>query len=68
MHYIFKKNKHEHAIMEETMELLKTCTKGSKMNCRESRCIHTHQQQGILIEEQKVNDFNPIYALANVTG
>ena len=54
--------------MEETMELLKTCTKGSKMNCRESCCIQTHQQQGILIEEQKVNDLNPIYALANVTG
>jgi hypothetical protein len=49
------------------MELLKACNKGSKMNCRESRCIQTHQQQGILIELQKLNDLNPIYALANVT-
>jgi len=31
--------------MEENMELLKTCAKGSKINCRESRCIQTHQQQ-----------------------
>jgi hypothetical protein len=54
--------------MEETMELLNICTKGSKKNCRKSRCIQTHQQQGILIEEQAVNDFNLIYALANVTG
>ena len=38
------------------------------MNCWESLFIQIHKQQGILIEEQKANDFNPIYALANVTG
>jgi len=38
------------------------------MNCWESLSIQIHQQQGILIEEQKANDFNPIYALVNVTG
>ena len=54
--------------MVEGMDLLKTYNKGLKINCRESRCTHTPQQQGILIEEQKVNDFKPIYALANVTG
>lgn len=59
------KNRHEYASMEKTMELLKTCTKGSKMNCKVSRCIRTHQQQGILIEEQKFNDLNPIYALTS---
>jgi hypothetical protein len=46
----------------------KTCRKGSKMICWESLFIQFHQQQGILIEEQKANDFNPIYAQANVTG
>ena len=38
------------------------------MNCWESLFIQIHQQHEILIEEQKANDFNPIYALANVTG
>ena len=30
--------------------------------------IQNQWQQGLLMEEQKANDFNPIYALANVTG
>jgi len=38
------------------------------MNYWESLLIQIYQQQGILNEEQKVNDFNPIYALANMTG
>lgn len=63
-----KKKRQEYASMEETMDLLKTCNKGTQMNCRKPRCIQTHHQQSILIEERKVNDFNPIYALANVTG
>lgn len=56
---------HEYVSMEKTMELLKTYNKGSKINCRESRCKQSHQQV-ILIEEQ-VSDLNPIYGLANVT-
>jgi hypothetical protein len=50
------------------MAMRRTYTKGLKMNCWESLFIQIHQQQGILIEEQKANDFKPIYALANVTG
>jgi len=50
------------------MKLLKTYNKGAKMNFWESLLIHTYKQQGVLIEEQKVNDLNPIYALDNVTG
>jgi len=38
------------------------------MNIWESLLMHTYKQQGVLIEEQKVNYFNPIYALDNVTG
>lgn len=38
------------------------------MNFWESFLIHTYKQQGVLIEEQKVNDINPVYALDNVTG
>jgi hypothetical protein len=50
------------------MELLKTYNKEAKMNFWESLLIHAYQQQGVLIEERKASDFNPIYALDNVTG
>jgi hypothetical protein len=50
------------------MEFLKTWNKGAKTNCWESLFIHIYQQQGVLNEEQRVNDFNPIYALANTIG
>jgi hypothetical protein len=49
------------------MEILKTSNTGMKMNCWESLFKHTFQQEDILIEEQKVNDLNPIYTLANAT-
>jgi len=47
---------------------LKTRKKAAKKNCWESHFTHTHQQQGVLIEEQRFSNLNPIYALANVTG
>jgi len=62
------KNRHEYGSTKETLKLLKTYNKGAKMIFWESFLIHTYKQQGVLIEEQKVNDFNPIYALDNVTG
>jgi len=37
--------------MEETMELIKTCSKGSKMKCSESFFIKIHKEQGVLIDE-----------------
>ena len=50
------------------MELLETCNKGAKINCWESLLIKAYQQHGVLIEEEEVNGFYPIYALAYVTG
>ena len=38
------------------------------MNCWESHFTHTHQQQGVLTEEQRFIDLNLTYALANITG
>lgn len=38
------------------------------MDCWESLLVHAYLQEGVLIEEQEVNEFNPIYALAYVTG
>jgi hypothetical protein len=37
------------------------------MNRWESHFTNTHQQQGVLMEEQRFSDLNPIYATANVT-
>lgn len=52
---------------QRKLKLLKTYNKGAKMNFWESFLIHSYKQQGVLIEEQKGNDFNPVYAL-DVTG
>jgi len=37
------------------------------MNCWESFYLQIFQQQSTLIDEQKVNDLNPLYTLADVT-
>jgi len=60
-------NRHEYGNLKQTMHLLKTCSKGKKMNCSESFYIHVLQQQDFLINEQKVNEPNPLYSLANIT-
>ena len=49
------------------MQLLKTYSKGQKMNCWESFYMQVLQQQDLLINEQKVNEPNPLYSLANIT-
>jgi len=37
------------------------------MNCRESFYMQVLQQQNLLIDDQKTNKPNPLYALANIT-
>jgi len=64
---IYILNRHEYGNADQTVELLRTCNKGMKMNCWESRFIHIFQQQDTLIKEQRVNNLNPLYTLANVT-
>ena len=41
------------------------CHKGKLMNCSET--LHMQQLQQLLIEEQKTNDINPMYSLANMS-
>jgi len=48
------------------MQLLKTCNKGKLMNCWKS-CYMQMLQQNLLIDEQKTNEPNPLYALTNIT-
>jgi hypothetical protein len=49
-------NKCKYENIEQTIELLKPCNKGVKMNSWVSFFIHFLQKQNLLIEEQKVND------------
>jgi hypothetical protein len=49
------------------MQLLKTRNKGKVMNYWESFYMQVLQQQNLLIDEQKTNEPNPLYALANIT-
>jgi len=56
-------NRHEYSTAEETMELLKSCNKGTKMNCWEALYMQTFYHCNIL-KAQKVSDINPLYELA----
>jgi len=47
--------------------LLKTCQKGTRMNCLEALYMQIFHQHKILIMEQQVHDINPLYELANTT-
>jgi hypothetical protein len=38
-------NRHDSGPTEETLKLLKPCTKGMRMNCWEALIIHTSQAQ-----------------------
>jgi hypothetical protein len=54
-------NRHEYGSPEHTIQLLQTCDKGKMMNCWESFYMQIPQQQGLLIEEQKTYEPNPLY-------
>ena len=59
-------NRHEFGPAEETLKLLKPCSKGSRMDCWESLFIHLHHKHEILIDEQQANDNNPLFELASI--
>jgi hypothetical protein len=59
-------NRHEFGPTEETLKLLKPCTKGTRMNCWESLFMHIHYKNNILISEQQVTDTNPLFDLAYI--
>ena len=57
-------NRHEYGMAEETFKLLKSRSKGTRMNCWEILYMQYFHQHDILIAEQQVNDINPLYELA----
>ena len=58
-------NRHEFG-PEETLKLLKPCTKGTRMNCWEALYMDLHHKHSTLIYEQQVNDTNPLFDLAYI--
>jgi hypothetical protein len=58
-------NRHVYRTKENTLQLLKTCQKGSHMDCWEALFIQALHHQKVLIEEQ-VGDTNTLFRLAQV--
>jgi len=63
MHCTFYE-RHEYGTVTDTLQLLKTCQKGTHMNCWEALNIQVFHQHKVLITEQQVSDTNPLYELA----
>ena len=51
--------------LDDTLLLLKTCRKGTRMNCWETLYMQVFHQNNILITEQQIGGSNPLYELAN---
>jgi len=60
-------NRHKYRPETETLQLMKHCTKGSKMSCWENMYIKIHYIRGVLISEQQVSELNPLNTMANLT-
>jgi len=57
-------NRHEYGTTENTLQLIKPCRKSSKMNNWENMYIQIYCQYSKLIEEQQVNEPNPLFEYA----
>jgi hypothetical protein len=60
-------NKYEYGTAAETLELLKPCYKGTRMNCWETFCMQAFHQHKLLINEQQISDINPLCKLADMS-
>jgi hypothetical protein len=60
-------NKHYFGTAEETLKVLKSCHKGTRMNCWETFYMQLFHQYGTLIIEQQVNNINPLYEIADTS-
>jgi len=60
-------NRHEYGTVADTLQLLKTCQKGTHMNCSEAIYMQVLHQHKVLIKEQQVSQTNPLYQLVNTT-
>ena len=63
------KSGHEYGTITDTLQLLKTCKKGIRMNCWEAldSYMQVFHQHKMFITEQQINEPNPLYELVNTT-
>ena len=52
-------NRHEYGPAIETLQLIKACTKGTRMSCWENLYMQTFHNHGTMITEQQIGDLNP---------
>jgi len=57
-------NGHEYGTTENILQLIKPCRKFSKINNWENMCNKIYGQYSKLIEEQQVNEPNPLFEYA----
>jgi len=57
-------NRHEYGTTANTLQLIKTCRKSSKMNHWENMYTQIYRQYSKLIKEQQVNEANPLFEYA----
>ena len=60
-------SEHEYGTITDTLQLLKTCQKGTCMNCWEALYMQVFHQQKMLITEQQISEPNPLYELVSMT-
>jgi hypothetical protein len=60
-------NKYDYGTAEETLQLLKSCHKSTRMNCWEKFYMQLFHQHGTLVNEQRVYDVNPLYEIADTS-
>jgi hypothetical protein len=60
-------NKHDFGTAEDTLKLLKSCHKGTRMNCWETVYMQLFHRHDTLNNEQQVSDINPLYEIADTS-
>jgi hypothetical protein len=60
-------NRHEYGPIQDTMQLIKPCSKCRNMNIMENLYIQIFHRQGILIDEQFATERNPLFQLIDHT-
>ena len=58
---------HEYGTIIDTLQLLKTCLKGVRLDCWEVLFTQVFHQDNMLITEQQISEPNPLYELVNTT-
>jgi len=56
-------NRYEYGTTADTLQLLKTCQKDTRMNVWEALYMQVFNQHKVMITEQQVSDTNPLYEL-----